>query len=88
MIGNRPHTGLERPWLVLRAAGDTVRRLTPVVEHLRNVSDAAGSFGQAQYEVVVLGTVEAISEPTDQLDERAPCDEQVGDVVLAAQTLG
>ena len=86
MLGHGEDAGLERIGLGGAVRGDAAHRLAPEVEHLGDVGDAP-DLGEAQHEVVVLGAVEAGAEAANPADGLSASDDEVGDVVVVAQSL-
>ena len=61
--------GLTGVRLGIGVAGGRPWRDAPVVQHRRDVVNRAGTFGDAQDQVVVLRPVEAVAEATDLGDQ-------------------
>ena len=86
MVGDRPGAGGGRPRR-RRIRQPARRGLAAVVEHTRHVGHRPSGFGEPEDQVVVLGALQAVAKPPDEVEQRASGDEQAGDVVLAAQAL-
>ena len=88
MVLHRPDARIPGVGLGLRVLSGGSRHLSPVVEDLSHVDDAAGLLGHTEHQVVVLRTVETGSETAHLLDQRAPDHREVGGVHVVAQSLG